>query len=138
MVHLQHVYEDYKKRGVVILGFNSADDPKIARKFLREKRINFPNILDSSRAAQDVAARTYKGSGVPLNYIIDRDGSTGPSSVVTMSGKEVEPGIYEIPLAVGEQEVSAWTEGFRCDPVKVTIREGKTVERKLQLVEIEG
>lgn len=74
MVHLQKVYEDYKKRGVVILGFNSADDPKIARKFLRKAKVTFPNILDPSRDAQDVAMRTYKGSGVPLNYIIDREG----------------------------------------------------------------
>jgi hypothetical protein len=74
MVHLQHVYEDYKKRGVVILGYNSADDPKLARKFLRQKKITFPNILDPSREAQEVAMRTYKGSGVPLNYIIDREG----------------------------------------------------------------
>jgi hypothetical protein len=74
MGHLQHVHEDYKKRGVVILGFNSADDPKIARKFLREKKVTFPNILDSSRAAREVASRAYKGSGVPLNYIIDREG----------------------------------------------------------------
>jgi hypothetical protein len=74
MGHLQQVYEDYKKRGVVILGYNSADDPRIARKFLREKKVTFPNILDSSRAARDVASRAYKGSGVPLNYIIDRRG----------------------------------------------------------------
>ncbi len=74
MGHLQDVYEKYKQRGVVILGYNSADDPKIARKFLREKKVTFPNILDSSRAARDVAMRAYKGSGVPLNYIIDREG----------------------------------------------------------------
>jgi len=74
MVHLQHVYEDYKKRGVVILGYNSDDDPKLARKFLRGKKITFPNVLDSSREAQDVKGRTYKCSGVPLNYIIDRQG----------------------------------------------------------------
>jgi hypothetical protein len=74
MVHLQHVYEEYEKRGVVILGFNSADDPEIANKFLRKKKVTFPNILDSSRAAQDLYGRTYRGSGVPLNYIIDREG----------------------------------------------------------------
>lgn len=74
MGHLQDVYEKYKQRGVVILGYNSADDPRIARKFLREKKVTFPNILDSSRAARDVAMRAYKGSGVPLNYIIDRQG----------------------------------------------------------------
>jgi hypothetical protein len=74
MGHLQHVYEEYKEKGVVVLGFNSSDDKKIAEQFLREKKITFPNILDSSEAAQRVKGEAYRSSAVPLNYIIDREG----------------------------------------------------------------
>ena len=74
MCHLQKLYEKYKDRDVVILGLNCADDRKIALDFLRDNSATFPNILDSSRTAVKVAFDSYKMSGVPLNYIIDREG----------------------------------------------------------------
>ncbi len=74
MCHLQELYEKYKDRDVVILGFNPADDRKIALDFLRENSATFPNILDSSMAARKVAFVDYKKGGDPLNYIIDREG----------------------------------------------------------------
>ncbi len=60
---------------MVILGFNPADDRKIARDFLRENSATFPNIVDSSMAARKVAFYDYKKSGDPLNYVIDREGT---------------------------------------------------------------
>jgi peroxiredoxin len=74
MCHLQELYEKYKDRDVVILGFNPADDRKIALDFLRENSATFPNILDSSMAAIRIAYDSYKMSGWPTNYIIDREG----------------------------------------------------------------
>jgi peroxiredoxin len=58
----------------VILGFNCSDDKKIALEFLSENGATFPTILDSSDAATKVSWSDYKGSGVPLNYIIDKEG----------------------------------------------------------------
>ena len=58
----------------MILGFNCSDDKQIALEFIRENSATFPNILDSSDAAKRVAFEVYKGSGVPLNYILDREG----------------------------------------------------------------
>ena len=74
MCHLQKLYEKYKDKDVVILGFNCADDKKIALEFMRENSATFPNILDSSYEAGKVYFRDYRGHGVPLNYIIDREG----------------------------------------------------------------
>ncbi len=74
MCHLQKLYEKYKDKDVVILGFNCADDKKIALEFMRENSATFPNILDSSYEAGKVYFRDYRGKGVPLNYIIDREG----------------------------------------------------------------
>jgi peroxiredoxin len=74
MRHLQKLYEKYKDEEVVILGFNCADDKEIALEFMRENSATFPNIIDSSHKAGKVYHRDYRGMGVPLNYIIDREG----------------------------------------------------------------
>ncbi|MBN2134041.1 MAG: TlpA family protein disulfide reductase [Sedimentisphaerales bacterium] len=74
MRHLQKLHEKYQKQGLVILGFNSSDDKKIAMEFFRENSATFPTIMDSSNAATHVSYEGYKCSGVPLNYIIDRAG----------------------------------------------------------------
>lgn len=74
MCHLQELYEKYKDRDMVILGFNCADNRKIALEFLQDNSATFPNILDSSLTARMVAYDDYKQSGDPLNYIIDREG----------------------------------------------------------------
>ena len=74
MRHLQELYEKYKDKEMLILGFNYADDKKIALEFMKENSATFPNILDSSEAATKIQFEGYKGSGVPLNYIIDKAG----------------------------------------------------------------
>lgn len=74
MCHLQELYQKYKNKEMVILGFNCSDDKKIALEFMRENSATFPNILDSSDTAGRVEYEGYKGSGVPLNYIINGNG----------------------------------------------------------------
>jgi len=74
MFHLQELHEKYKDKGLLILGFNPSDDKKIALDFLRENSAVFPNIIDSSDAATKTAFQDYKSTGVPLNYIISKDG----------------------------------------------------------------
>jgi peroxiredoxin len=74
MWHLQELYTKYQDKGLVILGFNPSDDKKIALEFLAENKATFPCILDSSEKATKVSFQDYHGSGVPLNYIIDREG----------------------------------------------------------------
>jgi len=76
MPHLQKLSEKHKDKGLVILGFNCADDKKIARIFMRDNSVTVPNILDSSDAAKKIISDDYKNrSGtVPLSYIIDTQG----------------------------------------------------------------
>ena len=74
MRHLQTLSEKYKDKGLVILGFNCADDKQIALDFMRENSATFPSILDSSDTAGKIGFYGYKMSGVPLNYIIDKEG----------------------------------------------------------------
>ena len=74
MRHLQGLHEKYGEKGLVILGFNSSDDKQIAMDFMRENSATFPSILDSSEAAVKVGFEGYRSSGVPLNYVLDREG----------------------------------------------------------------
>ncbi len=74
MCHLQDLYAKYKDKGLVILGFNEADDKKIALEMLHENGATFPSVLDSSAAAAKTQFQDYRANGVPLNYIIDRNG----------------------------------------------------------------
>ncbi|MHC4714086.1 MAG: thioredoxin domain-containing protein [Planctomycetota bacterium] len=57
-----------------MLGFNTADDPKIAKDLLDSRSATFPNVMDNSLEADMVSYRDYRTSGVPVNYIIDREG----------------------------------------------------------------
>lgn len=74
MVHLQEMHESHEEDGLVVLGFNCADDSKIAEELLQANGVTYPNVLDSSQEARQVAFHGYHGSGVPLNYVIDREG----------------------------------------------------------------
>jgi peroxiredoxin len=57
-----------------VLGYNSADDRQIALDLLKKNELTFPNILDPSDAATMIAMQSYRATGVPLTYIIDREG----------------------------------------------------------------
>jgi len=74
MCHLQELHQKYADKGLAILGFNSSDDKKIAMEFIRENKATFPTILDSSEKATRISHGDYKCTGVPLNYVIDKEG----------------------------------------------------------------
>ena len=78
MCHLQEFHKKYKDKGLVILGFDCADDKQIALDMLRENDATFTNIIDSSEAAIKTCFFDYQTKGasaVPMSYIIDRDGN---------------------------------------------------------------
>jgi peroxiredoxin/outer membrane lipoprotein-sorting protein len=76
MPNLQKLHDKYEGGGLVILGFNCADDKRIALRFMHESSVTFPTVLDSSDAAEDLMLRGYRNKtrSVPLNYIIDSQG----------------------------------------------------------------
>jgi peroxiredoxin len=62
---------------LVVLGVNTADDRKIALDYMKANEVTFPNILDSSDAANQAVSQyeTLGGmSAVPMTYVIGRDG----------------------------------------------------------------
>lgn len=77
MPNLQKLHDKYEGKGLVILGFNCADNKRIAQNYMRENSVTFPNVLDSASDAEKVMLRSYKNKTqtVPLNYIIDSQGN---------------------------------------------------------------
>jgi len=73
---LQKFYEENRYKDLIILGFNCIDNKKMARRFMRENALTFPNILDSSQDAEKVMLRGYKNKTktMPLHTIIDAQG----------------------------------------------------------------
>jgi peroxiredoxin len=74
MRHLQELYERLRDKGLVVLGFNSADNKQIALDFLDENGATFPSVLDSSLEAAMTGLTAYGTSSVPTTYVIGRDG----------------------------------------------------------------
>ena len=59
--------EKFKDQGVVVIGFNSSDDPDMARDFMKECGFAFRSVLDSSQEAIHAAFSGYKACCVPLH-----------------------------------------------------------------------
>jgi len=74
MPYLEGVYRQYKNQGLVVLGFDFADDAKSTSDFLRECSVTFPNVVDSSDEAVKTGFFSYAARAAPVNYILDREG----------------------------------------------------------------
>ncbi len=76
--HLEKLYNEYKDKGLVVIGFNSSDDLDITLELLEEHSVTYPNIVNVSEDARKIQHKQYNTlrgqAAVPLNYLIDRDG----------------------------------------------------------------
>ena len=72
MPYLSKLYGKYRDKGLVVLGFNCADEKQRVLDVLRENSVAFPNIVDASSDARRTSSEDYRETGVPLNYIIDK------------------------------------------------------------------
>jgi len=96
---LERLHRQYGEKGLVVVGFDWADEREIAVRFLEESGASFLNIVDSCEQARDTCMEKYqtlKGcAAVPLNYVIDREGKI----VAGWYGSEEEPGLAAIEKA---------------------------------------
>ena len=90
MCHLQKLYETYRNKGLVVLGVNTADTKEIAAALLRENKVSFPNIVDTTNDAARAMQKyeTLLGmSAVPMTYVIDRQGKVAEAWYDYREGK---------------------------------------------------
>jgi hypothetical protein len=105
MRHLQTLHTKYSSKGLVILGFNCADDKKIAVEFLGENGATFPTILDSSAKIPGIPMKTrpdlwycttdkMKG-GVPWRTQVHIEHFTKDRFISRLSMESIRDGILE-------------------------------------------
>ena len=68
--NLIKVYEQYKEKGLVVLGIAVNDKPEDTLKAIEKDKITYPQILNS----QGIAAETYAFSSIPTIYLFGPDG----------------------------------------------------------------
>jgi len=75
---LEEIYNEYKDKGLIVVGYNTSDEEKYIRELLNEYKATYPNIYNTSEEARAVQFEEYQKKGysaVPLNYVIDRNGN---------------------------------------------------------------
>jgi cytochrome c biogenesis protein CcmG/thiol:disulfide interchange protein DsbE len=75
------LYDEYKDKGLVILGISVDDSPEQLQAFMREYRMNYP-VVQMRPEVEDAWGPFY---GYPTSFIVARDGSIctkhiGPAS----------------------------------------------------------
>jgi|TARA_Y100000031_G_scaffold149095_1_gene186332 cytochrome c biogenesis protein CcmG/thiol:disulfide interchange protein DsbE len=67
---LEKVYQEYRQRGVLVIGVAVQDTESAAREFVAEHGITFPTGLDADGSIK----KSYSVYGVPQTFFIDSDG----------------------------------------------------------------
>jgi cytochrome c biogenesis protein CcmG/thiol:disulfide interchange protein DsbE len=67
---LQQLWEDYRDRGVILIGVNQRDDAAAATAWLEKYDVSYPSVLDSDGAS----AAAFGFAGLPATYVADGSG----------------------------------------------------------------
>jgi cytochrome c biogenesis protein CcmG/thiol:disulfide interchange protein DsbE len=68
---LEETWQDYRDQGVVLIGVDYDDTEPVARAYLEEFGITYPNGLDGRGQITD---NRYHITGVPETFVVDRSG----------------------------------------------------------------
>ena len=74
MPNLKKVYATYKDQGFDIIGVSLDDEETALRDYLKENDIQWRQIYSGKRWEEDPLAQQFKITGVPSQWLIDRDG----------------------------------------------------------------
>ncbi len=74
MPNLKRVYATYKEQGFDIIGISLDDEEPKLRDYIKENDIQWRQIYSGERWEEDPLAQQFKITGVPSQWLIDRDG----------------------------------------------------------------
>ena len=74
MPNLKRVYATYKDQGFDIIGVSLDDEEAALRDYLKENDIQWRQIYSGKRWEEDPLAQQFKITGVPSQWLIDKDG----------------------------------------------------------------
>ena len=85
MPHLEKVYQQVKDKNVAVLGVCVWDEKAAYDKWVTQNigsKYNFPVAFDpAGRGKGNIAGGLYKVTGIPTQYVIDKDGKVAASTV---------------------------------------------------------
>ncbi len=68
---LSQLHDKYKDLGFTVLGVNVEQDSNMARRYISERPVDFPVLLDNSNKV----SKLYQVVAMPTTVLIDRDGN---------------------------------------------------------------
>ena len=84
--HFVELQDKYGERGLQVIGISMDDGPKPVREFYREVKMNYPVALGTEKLAA-----AYGGVlGLPITFLIDRDGKVAAKFVGAVEMTSVE------------------------------------------------
>ena len=85
MPHLEKVYQQVKDKNVAVLGVCVWDEKALYDKWVTQNvgtKYNFPVAFDpAGRGKNSIAGGLYKVTGIPTQYVIDKDGKVAATTV---------------------------------------------------------
>jgi thiol-disulfide isomerase/thioredoxin len=90
--HFVEFQNNYRDQGLQIIGISMDDDLKPVRPFYQEFKMNYPVALGTEKLAQ-----SYGGIlGLPVTFLIDRDGRIAGKYVGAVNIATIEQGIKSL------------------------------------------
>ena len=68
---LDELHNKYKKLGFTVIGVNVEEDTRKAKRYLKDVKVSFPVLFDSSNQV----SKLYKVTAMPSTVMIDRNGN---------------------------------------------------------------
>ncbi|MDX1934821.1 MAG: redoxin domain-containing protein [Capsulimonadales bacterium] len=89
MPHLEKVYRRVKDQGVTVLALCVWDEKSEYDKWIatRKATFTFPTAFDTGGRANSIASKLYEVTGIPTQYVIDKDGKVAAVFVGYEEGK---------------------------------------------------
>ena len=111
MPHLEKVYQQVKDKGVAVLAVCVSDQKDAYTKWVADKKgvYTFPTAFDpAGRSPSGISGRLYNVSGIPTQYLIDKDGNVVTANVGYGDGDHrLEAALTKMGVPVADQEADA-------------------------------
>ena len=85
MPAMQQLYQEYRDKGLVMLGINFMESPNTIKPFVSEYKLTFPILLDSGTVMV-----LYGVLGLPATYLVDRKGKAAARALGARDWKNKE------------------------------------------------
>jgi len=95
MPAIQDRYTTFKGQGLVVLGINQDEEAETVRAFVERLGLSFTILLDPGA----VVGELYRARGLPMTFIVDRDGQIVIQKVGYMSDGQLDRYLSQVGLS---------------------------------------